>query len=312
MSMKDFLQISEDRILALGITPAMCVDWVRDAFLHKDECILSPKVSQKPTQDSFFNTMPCCLPQENVMGVKVVSRLPGNVPPLKSAITLFDMKSGELVALMDANWITAMRTGAIAALAAKTFVNHFEDAVFAFTGLGNISRAVLKCLLSQLNPAKSCDVWLLKFGDESKRFIEDFKSYDWVTFHETESREELVNHSDALFSAVTVMNEQFLAPDKFPAGYTLIPVHTKGFQDCDMVFDRIFGDDVDHEKGFKNFASFRFFAEFKDVLSGRVPGRQSGMERIICYNVGIALHDIWFATKVCNMIKSESRLFSSN
>ena len=300
--MKDFIRISEDQILALGITPTKCVEWARDAFLHKDESILSPKISQKPTHDSFFNTMPCCLPRKNVMGVKVVSRLPGNVPPLKSTITLFDMTSGDLVALMDANWITAMRTGAIAALAAKTFVNHFKEATFAFTGLGNISRAVLKCLLSQLDSSKVCDIWLLKFGDESKRFIDDFKSCDWVRFHETADREELVSRSDALFSAVTVMNEQFLPPDKFPVGYTIIPVHTKGFQDCDIVFDRIFGDDVDHERGFKNFDRFRFFAEFKDVLSGVVPGRQSAEERILCYNVGIALHDIWFATKICDMI----------
>lgn len=302
VNMKDFVRISEDQILALGITPAMCVEWVKDAFLHKDECILSPKVSQKPTRDSFFNTMPCCLFRENVMGVKVVSRLPGNVPPLKSTITLFDMISGDLVALMDANWITAMRTGAVAALAAKTFVNHFEDAVFAFIGLGNISRAVLKCLLSQLDSTRPCDIWLLKFGDESGRFIDDFKSYEWVRFHETADREELVNHTDALFSAVTVMNEQFLPPDKFPSGYTLIPVHTKGFQDCDIVFDRIFGDDVEHEREFKNFDRFRFFAEFKDVLSGEVLGRQSEAERILCYNVGIALHDIWFATKIYDMI----------
>lgn len=302
MCMNRYKSISENDILTLCVSPETCVAWARDAFLHKDECILSPKISQKPTPDSFFNTMPCCLPKEGRMGIKLVSRLPLNHPPLKSTITLFDMISGDLMALMDGNWITSMRTGAVAALAAKTFVYDFDNAIFGLVGLGNIARSVLKCLLSQRDPSRQCDVWLLKFGNESEKFIKDFSAYDWVRFHETDSREELVANTSALFSAVTVMNEQFYPAENFPLGYTLIPVHTKGFQDCDLVFDRIFGDDVEHERGFKNFEHFKSFGEIKDVLSGKIYGRQSQNERIISYNVGIALLDIWFASKIYDMI----------
>ena len=299
--MKPFSTITDAQIRSLDITPTKCVEWVREAFLHKSECILSPKVSQKPTPDSFFNTMPCCIPRFNRMGVKVVSRLPGNVPPLKSFINLFDYTTGDLLAVMEANWITAMRTGAVAALAAKTFSADFASASFGFVGLGSVATATLECLASQLRaPA---DVWLLEYKGRAAAFAARFSSIPALSFHIVHSREELAERATVLYSCVTVMNEQFLPPERFPAGCTLIPVHTKGFQDCDSEFDHVFGDDHDHIAEFRRFPEFRTFAEIADVLSGRAPGRLSSSERILSYNVGIALHDIWFASKIYPMIQ---------
>ena len=295
--MNPFAIITDEQIRSLSISPATCVEWVREAFLAKQGCILSPKISQKPTPDSFFNTMPCCIPAFNRMGVKVVSRLPGNLPPLKSVIDLFDLSTGDLLAVMEANWITSMRTGAVAALAARTFAADFSRAVFGFVGLGATATATLECLGSQLD-SRPADVWLLEYKDQATGFAEKFRSHANLSFHVTHSREELAANADVLFSCVTVMNEQFLPPERFPAGCTLIPVHTKGFQDCDPVFDHVFGDDIGHVRGFKYFTLFRTFAEIGDVLSGKEPGRLSPKDRILSYNVGIGLHDVWFASKI--------------
>lgn len=299
--MSPFLTIETEAIQRLAITPSQCVDWVREAFLHKKECILSPKISQKPTPDSFFNTMPCCVPAYNMMGVKVVSRLPGNNPPLKSIVNLFDLKTGNLVALIEADWITAMRTGAVAALAAKTFVNEFDKASFGLVGLGSTATATLECLNSLLS-GRHGDVWLFEYKGRANDFAQSLARLSNISFHIAHSKEELVAHTNALFSCVTYMGEQFLPPERFPAGYTLIPVHTRGFQDCDFVFDHIFGDDTDHIKEFKNFNKFKTFAEFGDVLSGTTAGRRSASDRIISYNVGIGLHDVWYASKIYKMI----------
>ena len=289
--------ITNREVEGLCISPAECVNWVEDAFLHKSQCILSPKISQKPTPDSFFNTMPCCIPAFNRMGVKVVSRLPGNMPALKSFLNLFDLTSGDLLAVMEADWITAMRTGAVAALAAKTFVNNFGEASFGFVGLGSTAIATLKCLDSQVE-RPGTHVWLLEYKERAPEFARMLSGMTRFDFHIAKTKKELVSHTEALFSCVTVMNEQFLPPEKFPSGYTLIPVHTKGFQDCDSAFDHIFGDDKGHICGFRHFSEFRTFAEIGDVLSGISQGRETSDDRIISYNVGIGLHDVWFASKI--------------
>lgn len=289
---------TERDITGLGITPAECVSWAQEAFLNKDSCILTPKACHRLSKDSFFTTMPCTIPNLNRMGVKVVSRIPGNTPSLKSDILMFDTRTGEQIALMSANWVTSMRTGAVATLAAQLAAVDFRSARFGFVGLGNVARAVLRCLLSQFSLCESVDVWLLEYADQAERMIQDFKDETRVRFRVAKNRRELIENTSVLFSCVTVMHEQFLSPDNYPIGYTLIPVHTRGFEDCDLVFDKIIGDDVGHEREFKNFNRFKSFVEMKDVLSGCSPGRTDPQERIICYNVGIALHDIWFASKI--------------
>lgn len=295
--------ITEEQVKALGISPKQCVDWVEEAFRAKPEADMPAKISVHPFPDSFYTAMPCYHPKMDWVGVKVVSRIPGSVPPLKSKMMLFEVASGELKALIEANWITSMRTGAVAAVAAKTFAADFNNAAFAFVGLGDIARSVLKCLLSQVDGDRTADIWLLRHKDATVRFIEDFKGYKNVHFHETDSRLELVSKTDVLFSCVTVMREQFLPQEAYPKGYLCVPVHVRGFQNCDTTFDRVFGDDAGQMRGWKNFNKFPRFAELCDVLLGKVVGRSAPEERILSYNYGLAIHDLWYASRIYEALK---------
>jgi len=293
--------LADNDIMALGVTPKQCVEWAEQSLRSKPNADLPPKTWQHFPGDVFVNTMPCYVPEINRYGVKVVTRHPGLHPALRSKILLVDMANGECLACMDGNWITAMRTGAVAALAGKTFVNYFDSASFGFIGLGNIAHATMECLCSLFD--RPHDIWLMRYKDQAERFAEQYADTPHVCFHFTDSREELIGQTQALYSCVTVMNEQFLPPSAYPKGYTLIPVHTRGFQDCDVVFDRIFGDDTEHLRCFQHFNEFRAFAEFSDVLLGRASGRQSADERIISYNIGLGLHDVWFASHIYDRIR---------
>lgn len=80
-------------------------------------------------------------------------------------------------------------------------------------------------------------------------------------------------------------------------GILVVPVHTRGFQNCDSIFDKVFADDEGHVKGFRYFNEFRKFGEIGDVISEKIKCRECDTERIPSYNVGIGLHDIYFAKK---------------
>lgn len=298
-----FDTITDEQIRGLQISPQECVEWAKMAFLAKKGTLLPHKSCMRPTADSFFTAMPCCIPSLGCAGVKVISRIPGNEPSLKSTISLCDMKTGDLRALLDGRWITSMRTGATATLAATLFASDFSSAVFGLVGMGDVARSLLKCLLSVCD--RSVDVWLLEYKGRASAFAHEFKGFKNVRFHVAATRQELVDSTTVLFSCVTVMNEQFLPPSCYPPGYTCIPVHTKGFQDCDSVFDHVFGDDLEHIRCFDHFSDFRSFAEIGEVLSGHVPGRISSQERILSYNVGIALLDVWFASKIYDLLYKE-------
>lgn len=237
-------------------------------------------------------------------GLKLVHRLLSAVPSLGSNLLLYDASTGELLALMDADWITAMRTGALSAAAAKS-LRKSESKVYGFIGLGNTARATLLCLLEQ-EPERHFEVMLQKYKDQHILFEERFKDYSNVTFTATEDVSALAKNSDVLFSCITHAEGNVVDDvNKFKKGITIIPVHTQGFMNCDTEFDRIFGDDTKHVSGFRYFNQFKSYNEIGEVFAGRDPGRENDEQRIINYNYGLGLHDVVFAAKIYELTEDK-------
>ena len=62
------------------------------------------------------------------------------------------------------------------------------------------------------------------------------------------------------------------------------------------------------QKLFKNFDKFKKFAEVAQVLRSEAVGRESDDERILIYNIGISLHDIYFANKIEKMCSNGTNI----
>lgn len=295
--------ITNNEIVALNISATKCVDWVREAFIMKSECQLPAKISVHPTGNDFFTTMPCLLPMEyGRFGAKVVSRIVGRVPALKSDMMLFDSNNGELLALVDCDWITAMRTGAVAALAIKTFRNS-KAKEYAFIGLGSTARATLTCLLESCKD-EQLNIRLFKYKNQAERIVEEYKHYPNATFTIVDNTSDLVRGADVVVSCITDASGLLVEDESlFKPGVLVVPVHTRGFQNCDTTFDKVYADDTDHVKGFKYFSQFKEFHQIEEVLKGEVKGRESDSERILSYNIGLGLHDVLYASRIYDMLK---------
>lgn len=300
--------IQQEQIEALNIQPSTCVEWVRESFLMKDDAQMPAKLSVHPQGEDFITTMPCMLPERNgkkYFGVKVVSRIEGQVPMLKSEISLYDAKTGCLLAVLDGDWITAIRTGAVAALAAKTLQRKGVD-TYSMMGLGNIGRATALCLIDN-NRDRAITLRLLRYKDQAERFVERFKDCKNVTFSIVDDPHEFVAEADVLFSCITFAKDLLFPDDNlFKKGVTVIPVHMRGFQNCDLFFDKVYGDETAKIKDFRYFSEFRQYDEFHHVLQGKNPGRTNDDERILSYNYGIALHDVVFAARIYEHAKADS------
>lgn len=295
--------ITNSEIVALNISATKCVDWVREAFVMKSECQLPAKISVHPTGNDFFTTMPCLLPKEyGRFGAKVVSRIVGRVPVLKSDMMLFDSNNGELLALVDCDWITAMRTGAVAALAIKTFRNSTAKE-YAFIGLGSTARATLTCLLESCKD-EQLNIRLFRYKNQAEKIVEEYKHYKNATFTIVDNTSDLVRGADVVVSCITDASGLLVEDESlFKPGVLVVPVHTRGFQNCDTTFDKVYADDTDHVKGFKYFSEFREFHQIEEVLKGVTPGRESDTERILSYNIGLGLHDVLYASRIYDMLK---------
>lgn len=307
MTTEKIAVIQQDQIKALGISPIDCIKWVEEGFRMKDYIQMPAKISVHPQGEDFMTTMPCLLPEQREQkrfGIKVVNRIEGQNPALSSMIYLYDAKTGHLLAIMDGDWITAMRTGAVATLAARLFQKDGTD-TYSMIGLGNIARATALCLIAD-NHDRNIKVRLMRYKDQAEQFIERFKGATNVIFEIIDDKEEFLSKADVLISCVTVATD-LLFPNNamFRKGITVIPVHVRGFQNCDLFFDKVFGDDTDQIRNWKYFSQFKQYDELHHVLLGRNPGRESQDERILSYNYGLALHDIVYASKMYDMINEK-------
>ncbi len=291
--------ITHDDIVKLNIDPMECYQWMKEALAIKDEVFLEPKTSIKQKPGVFFTSMPCLIPCEHIYGLKMVSRIPGRSPALNSTMNLYDSESGAFLAVMDCDWITAMRTGAVAAFSIMKLVKqNFQT--MACIGLGNTCVAVLTILLPLLKGQK-LTIKLKRYKDQAEKLIQRFQAYDQIEFVIVDDDETLFRGNDVILSCVTAMDHNMAKDEWFDPGVLVVPVHTMGFQNCDQFFDKVVYDDYDHVKNFKYFRAFRDKLELKELLSCSY--RENEEERIIAYNVGIALFDLYFAVKIYRLIQ---------
>lgn len=290
--------ITHDMVQNLNLSEEDCYKWAVDVLSTKERDILPPKISMKPSEGVFFNVLPCILPDYGLAGLKMVNRHPDKQPSLDSKILLYNL-NGEALALIDGNFITAMRTGAVAAHSISLLAKP-DFSVLGMMGLGNTARAAFKILM-YLYPDRSFTVKLVKYKNQHREFADVFKDKTNVRFVFVDSAEEAAEGSDVIIEAVTYLKGNVCPDSCFKPGCLVVPIHTMGFQNCDLFFDKVYGDDYGHISSFKYFDKFKWFAEVSQVVTGAKPGRQSNDERIIVYNVGIALHDVYFAGKIYSM-----------
>lgn len=295
--------INNEQIKELKISPADALAWVKEAFEIKSSAILPPKTSIA-WEDHFMNTMPVSIPSLGIMGCKMITRFGSRTPTIDGHILLYDQRNGDLKCIMEAAEVTSFRTGAVCALAVKTLATAGASTI-AIMGLGQTARKSLVCLREVIEESRTLRIKLMRYKDQHGDFMRDFSKMENVTFKTVDNCEDWVRGSDVIISCITHADKMLTQPEWYKPGCLLVPVHTKGFQNCDPLFDKVFADDTGHVKHFKHFHEFRKYGEIGDVLRGNIPGRESDRERIISYNIGIALHDLIFAYHIRNLLKRE-------
>ena len=296
-------QISSNEIKSLDIKPAEYYLWIDEVINHFEEFVLPTKTRIPLRTVDYFNVMPCVLPALNKMGLKVVTRSDKRRKKghdnIDADILLYDYDSCDLLSLMDGSLITTIRTAAIA-VHSMLHLAERHDAV-AMIGLGKIGTWIGKILFDQFKN-KSVKVKLFKYKNHAERFIEEFKRYENVTFEVCETYDQLMKGSDVVFSSVTYVENDFCLPDVFKEGCTVIPVHMRGFMECDKAFDHVITSDLDSIKKFQFYEQIKKLSRLNEVLKGEIKSREKQTDRILVYNLGIALYDIYFASMIYDRI----------
>ena len=103
---------------SLNIPMSDIIDALNKMFREKGEgrVEMPPKPGIHTRADAFIHAMPAYIPSMNAAGVKWISGYPENqkkkLPYISGLLILNDPDTGLPIAVMDATWITARRTGA--------------------------------------------------------------------------------------------------------------------------------------------------------------------------------------------------------
>ena len=173
---KTMLYLSRDDVAAVGLVMKSIIDALDRMFREKGEgkVEMPPKPGIHTRRDAFIHAMPAYIPSIESAGMKWVSGYPENqkkgLPYITGLLILNDTETGIPIAVMDCTWITAMRTGAATAVAAKHLArkNSSTVGILACGVQGRTNLEALACLFD-IKKVKAYDV----FPEVAERFAKD-------------------------------------------------------------------------------------------------------------------------------------------
>ncbi len=140
--------LDHDAVLA-AVSPQAAIERVREAFLrfHAGEWVMPAKVYLQSPPYGDFRAMPAR--GGDLALLKWITSFPGNpergLPTVSGVICLSDATTGVPLMLLDARSVTALRTGAVAAVATRALAAEGARRV-GIVGCGLHGRWVARCL----------------------------------------------------------------------------------------------------------------------------------------------------------------------
>jgi ornithine cyclodeaminase len=290
---------------------AECIELMADALsaLAREE-VFQPlrTIVRPPGARGLLGLMPAYRSGERgAFGLKAICVFPDNPAQGKDAhqgaVTLFDRETGELLALMNASEITAIRTAAVSAVATRLLAR--EDAQqLAMIGAGVQARTHLLAL-SCVREIKQVRVAARTFA-HSQRLAQEMQDGFSFPIEPVETNEQAVRGADLIVTATSSL-EPVIQRDWISLGAHInaIGTHSPKSREVDsgtMASARIF---VDRRESALNESGDYLLAaqdgvvspesilgEIGELLLGTKPGRTSATEITLFKSLGLAIEDV--------------------
>ena len=143
--------LSRDALESLHLTTEEVIESIERLLRGRAQSRVwsAPKTAIKPPDDRYMMATLAVADDPPVMAVKSLLLNPRNpergLPAINSLVTLLDSNTGMPLAVLDGNWITAVRTAGVSAVAAKRLARP-DSSVAAFIGCGVQARSHLDAL----------------------------------------------------------------------------------------------------------------------------------------------------------------------
>ena len=298
-----FLYLSQEDVAATGMTVGDAIPLVEESFrAHGNgDSENPPKPGIHPLSDAFIHAMPGYLPKLGAAGMKWVSGFPGNyrhqLPSVMGFIIINDVETGQPLAIMEGGWLTAIRTAAVSAVAAKTLARSGAEVV-GLVGAGVQGRVHSLAMGKALPQLKTLRVFDAR-SEQIDQFIESISSKVPFRVERADSAREAIEGADVAITATGRLTRPIFHREWLREGALVLPVHTRGW-DKDITFelDKFVVDCWEQFRGVQGYPGAYYeslpepHAQLGEILVGKKPGRENDQQQIINHNYGMAIHDV--------------------
>jgi len=285
------------------------IDAVREGFISlssgRAEVPLRTRMDIKK-HDGTALFMPVYIDNLKYLGLKVVNIYPSNVSrglnAISAIISLFDAETGEPAAVMDGEYLTAMRTGAASGLATD-LLSREDSEILGIIGAGAQGRTQLKgvCEVRSIKRVFVFDV----SSARAKEFAQEMKDETGIEIVPSNDKRELKN-CDIVCTATTAASPVF-SDDEISEGVHINGVGAYKPQMCEIPEQTIVRAKIvtDHKetclkeagdiilpikKGL--FSPDKIYGDIGEIASGSKKGRDRDGEITVFKSVGNAVQDL--------------------
>jgi len=310
MTNNKILYLSQAEVVSVGLEMAEIIQLLEKAFEEKGHghVEMPPKPGIHPGDgDNFIHAMPAYIPALKSAGLKWVGGFPGNakrgLPYITGLLILNDPETGLPLAVMDCEWITAMRTAAASAVAAKRLARP-DSASLGILGCGVQGKTNTEALNVHF-PIE--DVFAYDVLPEAvEKFRQTVQEKLGLQVKPVQTPREAVTGCDLVVTAGPILKK----PHKTIKAGWLDEGAFASLVDFDSYWepaalnevDKFCTDDLKQFEYYKSVGYFQevpsIHADLGELVARLKPGRESDEERIITCNLGLALDDMAVAPTI--------------
>jgi len=325
---KDILFLSMEEVLECGgANVAEAANDIQKAFeLFDKGDVLQPhkttlKVTSKGAEQGtgLVNFLPAYvnLGADEIYSVKALGAMPANVdkglPRATGLITLFDAATKSPICIMDAQVISATRTGAVSLLAAKKFVMPDTEEI-GLVGAGVNMRTQLIGLKEAIPGLKRVKV--NSRGESKIKFAVEMSERTGLEIIPVDTAEEAVRNMNMIVTCLPNVTQPVVMADYIKN--TGVTVFNIGCYECEdkllSRMDRVVADiwEQGKHRGAQTHAvavkhgviNEDIIEDLSPVLNNKRPGRITRDENIFFCPTGLGFEDAVVAWRVYNTAKS--------
>jgi len=298
------LYLSQADVVAVGISMSEIIAALETAFRAKGEgrTEMPPKPGVHPGGgNNFIHAMPAYIQDLKSAGLKWVSGYPENykrgLPYITGLLIYNDVENGLPLAVMDCVWITAKRTGAASAVAARRLARP-ESSVMGMLGCGVQGQSHAEAF-KEAFPLKKILAYD-KDADSARRYAAAMSLQLKVEVVAVKTPREAVSGCEIVATAGPILKvpHATIQADWLDEGAfaSLVDYDSYWSREALAQAAKFCTDDVPQLKLYQSMGYFQnippIHADLGELVTGKKKGRENSKERTMTANLGLAIDDM--------------------